>query len=63
VFGGEHRIFVTVKNAIAGFLRAIAAFNQLFVLPLELLQLGLKCGSVHLACAMVIVVKLDVGLK
>jgi hypothetical protein len=56
VFGGEHRKFVSVKNAVAGFLRAIAAFDQLFVLPLELLQSDLKCGSVHLAWAMVVVV-------
>jgi hypothetical protein len=63
VFSGEHRKFVSVKNAVAGFLRAIAAFDQLFVLPLELFQSGLKCGSVHSAWAVVVVVKLVVGLK
>jgi hypothetical protein len=63
VFGGEHGKFVSVKNAVAGFLRAIAAFNQLFMLPLELFQSGLKCGSVHSAWAVVVVVKLVVGFK
>jgi hypothetical protein len=33
------------------------------MLPPELFQLGLKCGSVHSAWAVVVVVKLDVGLK
>jgi hypothetical protein len=63
VFGGEHRKFVPVKNAIADFLRAIAAFDQLFVPTLELLQLVLKCGLLHLAWAMVTVVKLVLGSK
>jgi hypothetical protein len=49
MFGGQDREFVSVKNAVAGFLRAIAAFDQLFMPPLELFQLRLKCGSVHLA--------------
>jgi hypothetical protein len=55
VFGGEHRKFVPVKNAVAGFLRPIAAFDQLFALSLELLQSVLKCCSVHLAWAVVAV--------
>jgi hypothetical protein len=63
VFGGEHGKFVSVKNAVAGFLRAIAAFDQLFMPPLELFQLRLKCDSVHLAWAVVILVKLVVGSK
>jgi hypothetical protein len=63
VFGGEHRKFVPVKNAIAILLLAIAAFDQLLVLSLESLQLGLKCGLVHLAWAVVVVVKLIVSLK
>jgi hypothetical protein len=63
VFGGEHRIFITVKNAIAGFLRAIAALDQLFVLTLKLFQLGWKCGWIHLAWAMVVAIKLVVGSK
>ena len=51
VFGGQHRKFIPVKDAVADFLRAVAAFDQLFMLSLELFQFALKGGFVHLACA------------
>ena len=53
MFGGQDREFVPVEDAVAVLLRPVAAFDQLFLLPLELFQLGLKCGLVHLAWTVV----------
>ena len=47
VLGGQHRIFVTVKNAVAGFLRPVFAPEELRVLLLKLLQFFGKSGLGH----------------
>jgi hypothetical protein len=53
MFGRQDRELVPVEDAVTVLLRAIAAFDQLFMLPLELFQLGLKYGLVHLAWTVV----------
>ena len=47
VFGGQHRMFVTVKNAVAVFLRTIFAPDELRVRLLKLLQFFGEVGLVH----------------
>jgi hypothetical protein len=47
VFGGEHGIFVTIKNSIAVFARAIAAADEFGVSPLKRLQFCVESGLVQ----------------
>jgi hypothetical protein len=47
VFGRQHGIFVSVKNAVARFLRTIFAADKLRVLLPEQLEFFAKGGFVH----------------
>jgi hypothetical protein len=47
VFRCEHGEFVAVEDPVAVFPRAVAAADQLFMLPLELLEFFLEGYFVH----------------
>ena len=49
MFGGEDGKFIAVEYSVSAFLRAVAAFDQLFMLPLELFQFALEGDFVHWA--------------
>jgi hypothetical protein len=54
VFGGQHRIFVAVKNAVAVFPRTVFAADEPRVRLLKLVQLFGKRGFVHLVRALIL---------
>ena len=47
VFGGEHRMLVAVKDAVAACLGAVGPPDQLVMLPLEPREFGLEGDFAH----------------